>query len=506
MIARFLSLPFFVILMGFGAAAMYLPAAHAAVVGDFGVMQIFFQSANLFLVLTALIGIATSNRVVRRPGRSYLISLMAAFVLLPAMLAVPVRLAMPDTTFLNAYVEMVSDFTTTGATLFNDPSRLPDSVHLWRALVGWFGGFFMLLTAVAILAPMNLGGFEVLSVSSTGRGATSGGRTAGSQDGSQRLQRFSVRIFPIYFFLTVALWVILLMLGDRPLVAAIHAMSTLATSGISPVGGLGGASSGLSGEAVIFVMLIFAISRQTFSADQDEFGFLRLFTDPEFRLGLFFVISVPALLFVRHWFGALEVDEHVNLGQGLRALWGGIFTVMSFLTTTGFESNAWGQVRDWSGLASPGMILMGLALVGGGVATTAGGVKLLRVYALYRHGTREMERLVHPSSIGGSGSVARRLRRQGAYVAWIFFMLFVLSMAVTILSFTLSGLNFETATILAVAALSTTGPVITSATEMAIDLGTLADSTKYIFAAAMVLGRLETLAIIALLNPEFWRG
>jgi Trk-type K+ transport system membrane component len=42
------------------------------------------------------------------------------------------------------------------------------------------------------------------------------------------------------------------------------------------------------------------------------------------------------------------------------------------------------------------LLLMGLALMGGGVATTAGGVKLLRVYALYKHGAREMERLVHP--------------------------------------------------------------------------------------------------------------
>ena len=46
---------------------------------------------------------------------------------------------------------------------------------------------------------------------------------------------------------------------------------------------------------------------------------------------------------------------------------------------------------------------LGLALIGGGVATTAGGVKLLRVYALFRHGERELERLIHPNSVGGDG-------------------------------------------------------------------------------------------------------
>ena len=96
-----------------------------------------------------------------------------------------------------------------------------------------------------------------------------------------------------------------------------------------------------------------------------------------------------------------------------RALWGGLFTVLSFLTTTGFESEQWLAASDWSRLESPGLILMGLALLGGGVATTAGGVKLLRVYALMRHGERELDRLVHPSSVGGSGQTARRIRRQG---------------------------------------------------------------------------------------------
>ena len=59
--------------------------------------------------------------------------------------------------------------------------------------------------------------------------------------------------------------------------------------------------------------------------------------------------------------------------------------VMSFLTTTGFESEYWGSSQAWSGLKTPGLILMGLCVLGGGIATTAGGVKLLRVYVLYKH-------------------------------------------------------------------------------------------------------------------------
>jgi trk system potassium uptake protein TrkH len=148
---------------------------------------------------------------------------------------------------------------------------------------------------------------------------------------------------------------------------------------------------------------------------------------------------------------------------------------------------------------------MGLAVFGGGVGTTAGGVKLLRVWALYIHGKREMDKLIHPSSVGGAGPVNRQLRRHGAPLAWIFFMLFAFSIAVGMTAFALAGQDFDSALILTIAALSTTGPLLGVAGEGTSSLAALGDAAKIVFAAAMILGRLETLALIALFNPEFWR-
>jgi trk system potassium uptake protein len=132
-------------------------------------------------------------------------------------------------------------------------------------------------------------------------------------------------------------------------------------------------------------------------------------------------------------------------------------------------------------------------------------VKLLRVYALFRHGERELERLVHPNSIGHGGALARRLRRKGAYVAWIFFMIFAITIAVVMLALTAVGVAFEPAMVLAVAALSTTGPLAAVATEDPILYVILSDPAKVILAVTMVVGRLETLAILALLAPDGWR-
>ncbi|MEM6276879.1 MAG: potassium transporter TrkG, partial [Pseudomonadota bacterium] len=145
-------------------------------------------------------------------------------------------------------------------------------------------------------------------------------------------------------------------------------------------------------------------------------------------------------------------------------------------------------------------------LVGGGVATTAGGVKLLRMYALLKHGEREIGRLVFPSSVGGAGRFARHIRREGAFIAWIVFMLFAVSIAVVMLALSAAGVDFEGALILCLAALTNTGPLATYAAAEPIEIAALPNSAKYILTAAMAVGRLETLAIVALLNPSFWRA
>lgn len=497
-------LPLFLLMFGIASASMIVPSVHALIVGDEPTSRAFFYAGLLGLVGFVLISVALAGRTPRIGTLGPLLSLFSALVFLPLLLALPFLEALPTTRFINVYFEMVSAITTTGATMFHDPGRLNDTLHLWRAQVGWMGGLMMWVAASAILAPLHLGGFEVTAQAEPGRRARNTAVVAA--DHHLRLMRVTRTLFPIYAGLTVLLWVLLMSSGDRPVVAISHAMSIMATSGISPITGVPASGSGLPGEMVMFLFMLFALSRLTFSADTVTATQGGLLTDPEFRIGILLVLGVPLILFARHTIGAYDVAAMENLSEAFLAFWGSLFTVLSFLTTTGFVSEHWVTARDWSGLQTPGLILMGLALMGGGVATTAGGVKLLRVFALYQNGVREMERLVHPHSVSGAGAAGRRLQSNGAFIAWVFFMLFALSLAGVCLLLTLTGARFEDAMVLAVAMLSTTGPLVEHGSDTPVRLIEMSVTAKTILCMAMVLGRLETLAIIALLTPDLWRN
>lgn len=504
MLRRIADLPIIVILLGLAGLAMLVPAAHATVLDADRIARNFGQSAALTLTLTAMMALATANRARATALRGYLAGLAMAYLLLPLVFALPFALSLPDTRFGNAWFEMVSCFTTTGASLYDAPGRLPPSLHLWRALAGWLGGFFTLVVASAILPPMNLGGYEVLSGRTPGRSTLGLSQIAHTADPSERMARQAMRLFTPYAAFTGMLWLVLLLTGEDGLVALSHAMSTLSTSGISPGVEFEEVRAGLVGELAVFAFLLLALTRRLLPGQRNPAGG-PLTADPELRLAALILLVVPLVLFLRHLLTVFGAGEPVRLAETLRAYWGSLFTALSFLTTTGFESGEWDLARDWLGTGSPGLTLAALSLIGGGVATTAGGVKLLRIYALARLGQRELERVIHLNSVGGGGPEARRLRGEGARLAWVFFMLFATSIGFVTAMLTLVGLEFEPALVFGLAALTLTGPLAEVAASVPLDWAVLDGPAKIVLGTAMVVGRVEILAILALLTPEVWR-
>lgn len=495
--------PLFCVLLAVLGAFAFIPAMHALWHDDFRTSRNFFYSGLVLLLVAGLFVLALANRKAGVTSRAQLTTLVLTYVLFPLFATLPFALLVPDLSLSAAYFEMMSSLTTTGATVF-EIDRLSESLHLWRAIVAWFGGFLILLAATAILQPLNLGGFEI-QAELVGARPGEGRMQRGAVEASFRLVRTAQVIAPLYLTFTAVLAVILTLTGQDILHAFIHAMSIVSTSGITAHQDGFSAGQGRLPEIAAALFLVLAATHRGFMLRFNRSDLVWLRNDRELRMIGIAVLAVTVCLFVRHWIGAITVDLQDDSGSVIAALWGSIFTALSFLTTAGFESVDWERAQSWSGLGTSGIILLFLATFGGGIASTAGGVKLLRTYALFQQSVRELGRLSHPHSIGGSGEAERRIRREGASIAWVFLMLFLMTLSVGMLLLAATGVRFEHAASMAIAALSNTGPVYELAAPDGPGFDQLAWNARVTLCVLMVLGRLETLAVLAFLNFYSWR-
>ncbi len=299
--------------------------------------------------------------------------------------------------------------------------------------------------------------------------------------------------------------------GGDAFVALCHAMGVVSTSGITPLAPSELGQGGRWAEAAAVLFLILSATRLTYGSAgaQAGPGAVRSWRhgrhDPEIQL-LAIAVGVSTLWLFLHglWAGgglSLLVDDP---RLALRAVWGGFATSVGVVTTSGYISADWAAAASWTHVEAPALMLMGLATLGGGVATTAGGVKLFRAYALYRHGGGELSRLPHPNVMDTARTQGGRLSRQAIVNAWVYVMIYMVALAIALLALSLTGLGFDASMAGAVSSLSNTGPLFPVATGLGYSgLPALAQGVMVV---AMVLGRMEVLAVVALCNPAYWRA
>ncbi len=499
MAAGLIRTPVPVVLLGATGAAMLVPSGHAFLSGAAPVGRAFLYSGIFLMLLAALLAIALIGGTGRRWANALLPLFAATYLLLPAAMALPLVEIVPGLRFRDAWFEMVACFTTTGATLLEVRIGIAESVHLWRGMVAWFGGLFILVAVMALLAPLGLGGFEVIR----DKAQVPLMRADAGDDVAVRLRQQFDLVLPPYLGVTALVWAALTALGVPGFQALMQAMAALSTSGVLPQIGLGPIGPGA--EAVLFLALLPALSLRLRPGPQ---GFERFAPrrDPELAAAAVLIVAAILIIVLRHVVAGADLPEDEAFPALGRAVWGMAFNGLSFLTTTGMVSEDWATMRAWSGLSPPGLMLVGLALMGGGVATTAGGVKLLRVHAMARMGRVELERLVYPSLVVGGGHKARLLATHGARAAWLMVMVFAIVAVTLVALLMVLGLRFETALIFGIAALTTTGPLTQVAAEAPLLWSGLGDSARMVLAFAMILGRLEILVLVALVMARIGRN
>jgi len=493
---------------------MLAPMTFALATGDERTARAFLQGVFVTVLVFGLIGFPFYGRTGISGPRSALLSLILFWVFAPMLGAVPLLALAPRLGLVGAYFEMVSFTTTTAASQFDTLERLQPALLLWRALACWVGGFVTLTAGFAILEPLNLGGFEIerareredqTSAESTSRRALNRMIRADQAELSVSRTARAIRLVaPLYIATTAVVAIFFLLAGASPFTAAGHAMGIVSTGAVT-VDDAGFAGQGsFAAELIAFVALIVVATRAG-ALPLAGATFRSKARREELTLLAVALAVATAALYLRHWIGAFELRREADLLANLEAIWGALFMSLSFLTTTGYESAAWVAARDWTGLSNPGLILLGLAAIGGGAATTAGGVKLLRIAVLFRHTGREIDRLAHPHSVRRVGLGDVSARPQAVLLAWVFLMLFIASLTITAMALSLAGLTFDEAMFAAVAGLANVGAALEFGGGDQISYSDMSESARLILCAAMVLGRVETLALVTLLNPSYWR-
>ena len=369
----FTGLPLFFQIFSHSCSLMLVLALYAVLIENFLEARVFFYTSLTGFLIFFLMNLATSNRNLKDTGAIQIISLILLFLLLPLYLAVPNWIILPNVSFNDAYFDMVSAFTTTGLPVFNN-DFLSKPLHLWRALIAWYGGCLIWIAAFAILLPASRGGFDVFSNKKVN---TNANRNLTLNERSLALIKVSQKLIPIYIYLTIILWCVLTSLGTDGYTSLIRAMSILSTSGISGPKKFEVDGAGFLGELVIAVFFLLALSHNIFYSSNKKSKFKRILFDREL-LVISIVLCATLLLSLNemsHLTSFLSFKEAIL--SGFKLIWGNFFTVFSFITTNGYVSSYWSETLSSIDKPHVLIILLGLCLFGGGMATTAGALNCL---------------------------------------------------------------------------------------------------------------------------------
>ena len=468
-----------------------IPAVYAFGAGALIEGRTFLYAFVLGLFLIGFLGLAIETNQLVNHRYNQLWSLVAFFLGLPLFLAIPLNELTQAGSFLDAYLDMVSVITTTGLPIF-EIEHSNDTLLIWRVLIGWASGFMMWVFAWTVFAPLNLGGFEHLQDHSENLIDNQIKASGRQQNSAAKFWREAVRLAPVYLFITFVAAALIKLVGNGLLFSVLSAMTAMATFGIKIPGAV---SVTWWYEIILMVVMCFALSRALFTPPLLKNKSLR--KDPELRLAIILVFIVLLVFLFLHW------SNTGGLIELLQKSWGVLFTSISFLTTTGLVSE-YMPLKDGE-LGTVSLLMAALATFGGGVATTAGGLKLLRIFILASHSKSEIDRLIIPSRVVSGQNGGQSGGFNNAMLACVFFMLFLITLAAILLGLAMCGISAQRSLQLTLASLTNTVPLVTvmSVGEVVIlDLPVIA---KILLIFSMVFGRLEVLALLALLNPKIYR-
>jgi len=473
-----------------GLFALIVPAVLFAIADgmrDLALSMLLVGAMGVFAALMVLGAIAGFQR---RLGRaSGYLALVAVWVLLPVIAAVSFK-TLAGLSWIDAWFEAVAALTTSGSSVLIRETT-PQGILFWRASIEWYGGFLTLVSIIHVLAPGGFGGLPA------------GDRriiTGHASEMTVDLGAFR-QILGYYMLMTFIVFVGLLVAGLAGPLAMMLAMMAIATGGFLPFEGALENHAGPLAQLMLAAGLLLG----TFSV----FWRRRLLRSPrQFFLANPEVIIVSAgIILVATLFAArlAAVSGGAALGPIMAE---SLLAATSLIATSGIESRP-GVIALW-----PDLIVLAIVVIGGGIYSTTGGIKIYRICAMAIHSARELNHLIYPSSVMTLRFGSQTIDEQSMRAIWTYFALSLLVIAMAAMALTMFAASSEGGITMAVAFFANAGPVYDALIppSYATDPGNqawpqiaaLPATAKLAAIATMTLGRLEVMVVFAVLNIRYW--
>lgn len=464
------------------ALAMVLCALIALAQGDTASLSIFGGQAAVLLFFAFSVRLAFAGR--RAPfTRSLSFKVLILVWVAGPLLAVPPFILLVDLPRHLSLFEATSALTTTGATVFTNLENVPMALLAWRAVLQWLGGLGTLLSIIVVLAPAGAGGTPLLRI---------GG------DARQILDNRVRGIVGAYIAVSLVCFALLLPSGIGVFDAFALTLSTVSTGGMMPrTGSLSDYGAPLAEWVIGLFMLIGATS----------LFWHRLVATGRLGRSVTVVESLAVIIGAGLLGIAYASAFSVAAGSGTvlapaTALREGFVTAASLVSTTGFEA------RNAGATVLPLSLVLMVVFVGGGMFSTAGGIKLYRLALMARHSLKELEHIIYPHAVHTDHMGRFAYDTDGMRAIWTAFVLFLGIWACTTMVLAFSGFPPDAALVAALSALANMGPLYAFGWAPLQSWPEFADNASIasvVLSLTMVAGRLEVIGLVAGFSWVFLR-
>src|SRR5574344_509722 len=383
----------------------------------------------------------------------------------------------------DAYFEVMSGFTSTGATVFSDVEHLPASVVLWRSMTQWIGGFGIVLLVLAIVPSLGINKYSLYTAESSGADNTSKSSTT---------MGATIRYtFGTYVVLTFV-FVILLKSTGMHLWEAVNFTFVNISSGGFSVYNDGVKSLTHAQQYIVSAIMYFGGVNFTLIYHFLTLQFSRIRGKLD-QIGFYTFMTVVSI-------GLVAVALHLKMGYD----WSDAVRLSTVQTTSAISTT--GSVIDdftqwWTPIQ---FLLLLLTLCGGMAGSTVGGLKSMRVLILLRNVRTILRNRLHPNAVNPVRLNGKPVSSQMINNVMVILFIYLFVIILGVLCLMLCHINATEALGATIACITGCGPGLGACGGFG-NYMYFSDPAKWICVLLMLLGRLECLTVIILLLPRFWR-